>query len=187
MVKALVAYASKHGSTAEIAKTIATMLHDNRLEVDFHEVTGVTALAEYDAVVLGSAIYSQSWMPEMMDFLTRRAQLLAQTPVWVFSSGPTGKGETTDLLEGWTTPAQLQPVINTIDPREVVVFHGRLDLRRLTLAELMLVKAYGGPLGDYRQWDAIKLWAQKIRDAIIAERSLTEATVVDLRDHSHTK
>jgi menaquinone-dependent protoporphyrinogen oxidase len=161
-MKLLVAYASKHGSTAEIAGAIGKTLEAQGPEVDVLDVGDVNNLMDYDAVVLGSAVYSQQWMAAATQFLTMRKDILATKPVWLFSSGPTGHGEAVDLLGGFTFPEKLKPIVEVIKPQDIVVFHGHLDLTRLTLAELMIVKGYGGPLGDYRQWDTIQRWALNI-------------------------
>jgi menaquinone-dependent protoporphyrinogen IX oxidase len=64
-----------------------------------------------------------------------------------------------------------------INPQDTVVFHGNLDLTKLTLAELMIVNSYGGPLGDYRQWNKVQAWADNIA-ANLAETQANSATSV---------
>ena len=163
-MKTLIGYASKHGATAEIAAYMGEVLREQAVPVDVVPVGNVTNLARYDAIIVGSATYSQQWMPAATQFLTMRADILARKPVWLFSSGPTGEGNATELLGGFTFPENLQTALKVIEPQDVMVFHGKLDLTKLTLAELMIVKRYGGPLGDYRKWDKIEQWALKIVD-----------------------
>jgi hypothetical protein len=74
---------------------------------------------------------------------------------WLFSSGPTGEGEPVALMKGWRFPQAQQPVADRIKPRDVVLFHGVLDLGKLNLAEKLLVKAIKAPLADSRDWEAI--------------------------------
>jgi menaquinone-dependent protoporphyrinogen oxidase len=57
MTTVLVAYASKHGSTAEIANAVAEALCAAGLRADCLEAVDVRGLESYDAVVLGSAVY----------------------------------------------------------------------------------------------------------------------------------
>jgi menaquinone-dependent protoporphyrinogen oxidase len=52
----LVAYASRAGSTAEVAEVIGRVLREGGPEVDVCPVGDVHSLAGYDALVLGSAI-----------------------------------------------------------------------------------------------------------------------------------
>jgi hypothetical protein len=44
----------------------------------------------YDAFVVGSAVFAGHWMPEATEFARRHRAVLADRPVWLFSSGPIG-------------------------------------------------------------------------------------------------
>lgn len=161
-MRILVAYASKHGSTQEIAEFIGKTITDSGIDVDVYYIGAVTNLTDYDGVVIGSAVYAEQWRPDAAQFIRLRVDVLAEKPVWLFSSGPTGHGTPTDLLGGFVFPNNLEPYRQKIAPQDTVVFHGNLDLTKLTLAELMIVNGYGGPLGDYRQWETIRQWADNI-------------------------
>lgn len=161
-MRILVAYASEHGSTAQIAQVITEVLQRNALEATLKRIDDVKSIREYDAVVVGSAIYMGHWLPQAKKFLYANALELAAIPVWVFSSGPTGKGSTLDLLNGAIVPPDLRRIIDEIAPLDIVVFKGRLDLRRVTKAEKAILKAIGVPSGDYRDWKRIRAWAQNV-------------------------
>ncbi len=166
MTKVLVTFASSHGATADIAHVIMKVLRYNRLTVDVVRIEEVGNLPDYDAVVLGSAIYVGEWMAEAAHFLMDNAAVLQKQHVWMFASGPTGEGNPLELLDGEVVPESLHEVMETIEPREVVVFGGKLDLRRLRHSERVIVKAAQVPKGDFRNWHAIKFWAQQIADAL---------------------
>src|SRR5215207_6285463 len=102
MTKILVAYASKHGSTAEIAGAVAEALSATGLHVDCREAAEIGSLHPYDAVVLGSAVYMKRWRREARRFLRRHAAELAERPFWIFSSGPVGDPANDD--PGWVEP-----------------------------------------------------------------------------------
>ena len=89
--RVLVAYASKHGATAEIAEAIAAELRERGLTTDCRRVDDVKELAGYAAVVLGSAVYMKRWRHEARALLHRHARELAELPFWIFSSGPFGE------------------------------------------------------------------------------------------------
>jgi menaquinone-dependent protoporphyrinogen oxidase len=57
----LVAYASKHGSTEEIARFVTDRLRERGIDADAAPVQEVSDLSGVEAVVLGSAIYLGSW------------------------------------------------------------------------------------------------------------------------------
>ena len=59
--RVLVAYASRMGSTKEIAEAIGAELTARDLEVDVLPCTADPKPDDYDAVVLGSAVYVRRW------------------------------------------------------------------------------------------------------------------------------
>jgi menaquinone-dependent protoporphyrinogen oxidase len=125
--KVLVAYASKHHATAEIASSIAHGLKQfDELDVDLQAIDNIEFIAGYDAIVLGSAVYAGNWRPIAAKFLTLHAQELALIPVWLFSSGPTGDGDPKDLMKGWEFPPALRAIAFQIKPRDIAIFHGKL-------------------------------------------------------------
>jgi menaquinone-dependent protoporphyrinogen oxidase len=167
MVRILVAYASKHESTAEIAEAIGGVLHESGgLQVDTRSVETVRDLTGYDAVVLGSAVYAGQWQGAAVEFLKRHERELAQRPIWLFSSGPTGEGDPKTLLKGWKLPEAIQPIAGRINPRDVAVFHGNLDPARLNLMEKVVVKGVKAPTGDFRDWKMIRAWARGVAGAL---------------------
>jgi len=184
MSKVLVTFASSHGSTVDIAQTIAKVLRENCFIVDVKRIEAVKRLEEYDAVVLGSAIYIGEWLDTATTFLVKNAKTLNQQHVWLFSSGPTGEGNPVALLNGAVVPENLEEVIKEINPRDVVVFGGKIDLRRLRKNERLIVKAAKVPKGDFRNWHAIKFWAQQIADALktVAIDAPSEVSLLPISD-----
>jgi menaquinone-dependent protoporphyrinogen oxidase len=170
----LVVYASKYGATREIAEKIGHVLEEGGFEVDVLPVTEVRDLTPYQAVILGSAVYVGKWMPAACEFLIEQERGLAQRPVWLFSSGPTGEGDPVDLLEGWRLPADQKAVIDRIHPRDIAVFHGNIDAHRVNFIEKTAVKALKKPFGDFRDWKAVTSWAGLIAEAL-KEAALTPA------------
>jgi len=164
--RVLVAYASKYGATAEIAKQVGKVLSRAGLDADVLPVTSVAGLAPYEAVVLGSAVYAGQWRKEAADFLTSNELALGRLPLWLFSSGPTGKGDPRELMKGWQFPAALQPVVDRLQPRDLGLFHGTLDPRKLNLAEKLIIKGVKAPVGDYRDWESVDRWATGIAQAL---------------------
>src|SRR5688500_8454366 len=92
----LVAYASRHGATREIAERIAATLTVARQEATALSVEDAADLSTFDAIVIGGATYYGSWLKEAAAFVRRNQLVLATRPVWLFSSGPLGTGLTND-------------------------------------------------------------------------------------------
>jgi len=101
--------------------------------------------------------------------LKANEEMLAERPVWLFSSGPTGEGDAVELTDGWRFPKALQPIADRIGPRDVAVFHGVLDAKKMNFIEKWMIKKVEAPLGDFRDWDAITSWAEAIADALKEE------------------
>ncbi len=164
----LVAYATKHGATAEIAQRIAAVLRAAGFTADPVDLESGPELAGYGAVVLGSAVYMGGWRKEAADFLKHNEPALAGLPVWLFSSGPTGQGDPVALTKGWRFPDALLPIAVRIGVRDMALFGGDLEKENLGFLEKMVIKGVHAPLGDYRDWPAIEAWAAGIADALRA-------------------
>lgn len=162
----LVAYATKHGGTAEIAERIGELLREAGLRTDVLPAGRVEDVASYKAIVLGSGVYISRWRGEAAKFLKANERLLAERPVWLFSSGPTGDGDPVELTDGWRLPGALQPVADRIGARDIVIFHGILDEQKLGAIEKWMIKNVKAPLGDFRDWDAITAWANAVAKAL---------------------
>jgi menaquinone-dependent protoporphyrinogen oxidase len=79
----LVTYATKHGSTREIAEAIATTLVDRAIPTDALAVNTIADVELYEAVVLGSAVYMGRWLNEATEFARRHREQLIARPLWV--------------------------------------------------------------------------------------------------------
>jgi menaquinone-dependent protoporphyrinogen oxidase len=158
--KILIAYASKHGATAEIAEKIGDVLRQEGLQVDVLPVGRVGNAGDYQAVVLGSAVYLGRWRKEAAAFLTANEGTLATRPVWLFSSGPTQEGGA--FLKGKDFPAALQAAADHIGLRSTVVFWGSVDMGKLNFLEKTAMRNSKTPVGDFRDWAEIEAWARGI-------------------------
>jgi menaquinone-dependent protoporphyrinogen oxidase len=165
-VQVLVAYATKYGATAEIAERIGQVLRQAGLRTDVLPAERVTDLTPYEAVVLGSAVYVGRWRKQAVKFLQANEKMLAERQVWLFSSGPTGEGDPLELTQGWRFPEALQPIVDRIRPRDIAVFHGDADVKKLNFIDKWMIKTVKAPLGDFRDWEAITSWATAIADVL---------------------
>lgn len=163
----LVAYASQNQSTAEIARKMGAILQQQGLDVTVTDIAQENVrVTDYEAVILGSAVYIGNWMKPAAAFLKDHADALAQRPTWLFSSGPTGDGEPADIINGWYFPENLKDIAERIQPREYILFHGKLDNDDLNWLQRMMIKNVKAPLGDFRDWESIEHKAQDIAEAL---------------------
>lgn len=170
-MKVLVAYASRHGATTGIADRIAETLTAAGVPAESREVSTITSIADYDAVVVGSAAYMFHWLKEATKFVKRHAADMADQPVWLFSSGPLGTDlvdeDGRDVFES-TRPREFDELLDIVAPEGERVFFGAYDpeAKPVGMAErfmkLMPASKDSIPAGDFRDWDVIDAWANEI-------------------------
>ena len=165
----LVAYGTKYGATAEIAERIGQVLREAGLGAEVQAADRAGDPGRYDAVVLGSALYMGQWRKEAAKFLKENEATLAQKPVWVFSSGPTGEGTVEELMAGWSFPGSLKPVAERIKPRDMTIFHGVADESKMGRLDAWVLKRVKAGIGDFRDWDMIEAWAKAIAEELQAD------------------
>jgi menaquinone-dependent protoporphyrinogen oxidase len=155
--RVLVSAASEHGSTTEIARVIGDTLDRNDITVDIIPPAVVDSIEDYDAVILGSAVYSGHWLAASRDFAIRFRDPLAVRPVWLFSSGPVG--DPSRKLD----PAEVDRILQAIPVCGHRMFAGKLDPQALSFMErTSLLVSRDGVRGDFRDWDIITQWADGI-------------------------
>lgn len=167
----LVAYASRHGATAGIAERIASSLRASGVPAEARPMHEVEDPAAFEAFVVGAAAYMFHWLKEARAFVKRHEELLADRPLWLFSSGPLGEdkvdAEGNDALES-SEPKEFEEFIRTLNPRGTQVFFGAWDPTAPPvglgerLMKIMPAEKSPLPAGDFRDWDAIDAWARTI-------------------------
>ncbi len=162
----LVTYASKHGTTAEIAKKIGETLTQAGFQTALAEAKTIRDLSLYWAVILGSAVYFGQWRRDAVRLLKANEKILAEKPTWLFSSGPSGEGDPVELLDGWRFPSGQQEIADRIKPRDIAVFHGAVDPDKLSFFEKWILNNVKSPTGDFRDWDMITAWANSIAESL---------------------
>lgn len=154
----LVAYASRYGSTQEIAETVAATLRERGLEVDVRPMRSVRTLAGYNAVVLGAPLYMFRWHRDAFHFLSRHREALKEQPVAVFALGPFHDEE----KEWQEARAQLDRELAKVPWMTAIaveVFGGKFDPAKLRFPWKLLPALRQMPASDVRNWTAIRAWA----------------------------
>lgn len=185
MAKILVAYATKSGSTAEVAAYVGASLRRHGYTTDVRPIAQVTAPDAYEAVVVGAPMLG-GWHREASEFLRRSQAALAGVPTALFVTAltlthPAAVLEVTPVFadpslaqapkdpahlsfkESHTTvAAYMGPVLKraAVRPVSIGIFAGKLDYDRLDFLTRLYVRVlFGTPAGDYRNWAAIDGWA----------------------------
>ena len=173
----LVTYASRAGSTAEVAEAIGKVLtppkHSsndaelNELAVDVLPMQDVKDLSPYQAVIVGSAIRKSKWLPEAVQFIRAHQETLRHKPFAMFTVCITLAMSNSEqyraAVSGWVAPVRA-----LVRPLSEGLFAGRLDFSKLpfnwdTLMLRLTVTLGIFPRGDHRDWTAIRLWAESLK------------------------
>jgi menaquinone-dependent protoporphyrinogen oxidase len=154
----LVAYATKYGSTQEVAEAVAAALREGGQAVDCQSAKNVRSLDGYGAVVLGAPLYMFRWHNDAKSFLSRHRRALTARPVAVFAMGPL-KDEAKDWQD---VRAQLDKELLKfpwLAPVAAEVFGGKHDPAKLTFPHNLIPALKQMPATDIRDWTAIRAWA----------------------------
>jgi len=164
MPNVLVAYASKNGSTAGIASAVTDALVAAGVHATCLEASSVDSLEPYDAVILGSAVYSRRWRPEARRFLRHHAAALKQRPFWVFSSGPVGDPAKDN--PAWEEPPRTIAKAIELGARGHVVFGGAVAEEPHGMLMRSMAKGVPEAFRDRRDWDAIRAWTDGVAETL---------------------
>lgn len=162
----LVGYATRYGSTQEVADAVAAALRAGGLEVDLQPMQKVRALDGYRAIVLGAPLYIGSWHKDAQHFLTQHQAALTARPTAIFALGPL----TTDEQELQGSRAQLAKELAKfpwLTPLDVAVFVGKYDPKKLNIPDKLIAALPASPLhnrpaSDLRDWTVIRTWASSL-------------------------
>ena len=155
-MKVVVAAASRHGSTEMIADCIHEELEYGGCQAYLMDPDSLTSVADYDAVVLGSAVYAGHWLKPARKLASRLETQLRGKPVWLFSSGPVG------AIEQGAPPPDAVEIAGRLGAREHRVFPGRVEQDQLSFSERLGARGLGGRSEDDRDWIEIGRWARSI-------------------------
>lgn len=154
----LVAYGSKHGSTAEIAEAIAAAMREAGVDAVARPAGEVSDLTGYRAAVVGSGVYAGRWAGDARTFVRKNAGALRAMPTWLFCSGPTGGSPDDEAAAKAAGPGVMDASMRKIDvgARGYATFAGRVS------------EGMGGPFarwvpkGDWRDFEQIAAWGRQI-------------------------
>lgn len=166
----LVAYASAHGSTREIAERIAARLRESDIDAEARSVDDVDDISRYSAFVVGSAIHSRAWLPEALRFVRENSGALNTKPIWLFSVGmPAALGRPFRRLAASESETVFAALRTLVQAREHRLFSG--VVRRDQFPDLrsrLVFRAMGCRYGDFRDWQEIDAWGARIAAGLVA-------------------
>jgi menaquinone-dependent protoporphyrinogen oxidase len=188
--KILVAYTTNAGSTTEVAEAIAKTLGQGGAQVDVRRIKEVTDVKPYDAVIVGGPMM-MGWHKEAVNFLGKHQQVLSRMPVACFltalrltktsetslgtvsvyldptlAKAPKDENKLSFVEKMDTVESYLNPVLKKAPMVKLVsvgFFAGKLDFSKLSILQKLFVKLiFRAKAGDFRNWEAIRLWAASL-------------------------
>jgi menaquinone-dependent protoporphyrinogen oxidase len=163
----LVAYATRYGSTQEVAEAVAAALRENGLAVDLKPLKEVKSLDGYSGVVIGAPLYMFRWHKDAKRFLSQHRQALEKRPAAVFALGPFN-----DVPKEW------QDVRDQLDkelakfpwfaPVAIEIFGGKFDPATLDFPYNIVPGLKKLPVSDIRDWTAIRAWANSLPEKLLS-------------------
>jgi menaquinone-dependent protoporphyrinogen oxidase len=166
MPKVLVAYASKAGSTGEVAEVMGQVLNAKGMTADVRQVKNVKDVSGYQAFVIGSAIRMGRWLPEAVKFVEKNRAVLSHTPTAYFLVSGFLREDTPEMRS--QVLAFVDPVRKISEPKSIGLFAGKMDYSKISWLDRTIAQAVKSVEGDWRNWDAIRGWAGELATRLSA-------------------
>jgi menaquinone-dependent protoporphyrinogen oxidase len=154
----LVAYATRYGSTREVAEAVAATMREQGLTVDLAPAPEARTIEAYQMVVLGAPLYMFHWHKDALHFLERYRAALSARPVAIFALGPVHA----DGKEFQEARQQLDKELAKVlwlTPKSIAIFGGKLDPATFTFPHNLIPGMRNMAPSDVRDWAAIRAWA----------------------------
>lgn len=168
----LIAFATRYGSTKEIAEKIGQILIQSGFEVDVLPCKKVEKIESYHFIVIGTPYYIGSMLKESKNFLIKNQDILSRKQVAFFALGPIGdtEKELTDTQNQLENELKQYPWFK---PISTVMFGGKYDPDKLRFLDKLLTKPPASPLhnlaaNDARNWDDINSWAKNLSSTLLS-------------------
>lgn len=166
----LITYATRYGSTKEVAEKIAQIFNLDGFEVEVLPCKKVDTIEQYHFILIGAPYYIGGMLKDAKNFLLKHQDTLSKKPVAFLALGPIGETEK-ELSE---TQNQLDKELKQFpwfSPISTVMFGGKYNPKKLRFLDKFLTLPPASPLhnlpaNDARNWDDIKIWAEKLTSTL---------------------
>jgi menaquinone-dependent protoporphyrinogen oxidase len=158
--KILIAYASRHGATKEIAEALAGAIREAGFEADVRPAGTVADVSLYAGVVIGAPLYAGTLLKDLPKFAERHAKALKATPVAAFVSGSSLGDPGPDDLRN--ADKALEGVRSRLTLRDVAYFGGRFDPGSIPFVGFFVRLGGKDRVKDNRDWEKIREWGRTI-------------------------
>ena len=161
----LVTFATRYGSTGEVALAVAETLRASGITVETQPILNVHALERYSAVVLGAPLYMGRFHKDARRFLSAHRNVLTKMSVALFVLGPIQKEEK-DWVGARTQLDKELAKYPWFSPISQQIIGGKFDPLKLGFPFNLIPPLRKLPAGDARDWTAIRAWASDLASAL---------------------
>lgn len=161
----LVAFATRYGSTREVAEAVAAVFNEEGFQPALRPARKAGDWNGYGALVVGAPLYLGFWHKEALRLLASWQEAARARPVAVFALGPLHD----EAGEREAARTQFQKALDglRLEPVAAEVFCGKYDPARLRFGDRLLAglpasPLHGLPASDGRDWTAIRSWAKEL-------------------------
>lgn len=193
MKNILVAYASPHGSTAEIAAFMGRTFEAYDIDVTVLHADDVRTVEGYDAFIIGSAIHNSMWLPSLSRLMFRFERELYKKPTYLFITCllVMEVGGREKALNSFVWQEALNKL--NIPRKNTQAFAGKLNWSQITGDEKWIIRAtYKGDElpslvnGDYRNWQEIAAWVHDIAGQLHLPPDLSQSQSISTTPKDET-
>ena len=155
----LIAYETSKGSTREIANAIAEEIRTAGWDAEAVEIKDSPRPEDYGYVIVGGPIYLGR-IKGVRGFVGSHEAVLSERLIGAFAVGMSFA--VPDKETQASGRKALDEAIAPLAAKHLGYFAGKIDMEKLSFIQKIMIKAVKSPVGDYRDWAAVKSWAQEI-------------------------
>ncbi len=180
-MKALIAYGTRYGATAETSEEIGKILQEKEFDVKIANLKEekIKDISEYDLIVVGSGMKMGKWVSEAEDFLKKFQKELNQKKLALFVSSMRTLAEKERKTEEGgvcSAPEVTEKIVaeHGLKPMTMGIFGGVINYNKMGFFERKVMgflkpqlekdgfKETEPGVYDMRDWDEIRNWADKL-------------------------
>lgn len=161
MSKVLVVYGTGTGCTTGVAERIGEALGKQSIDTEITSAENAPAPTDFDAVIVGSGVRAGQWHQPVRSWVETNAGSLKSKPLAFYTVGltMTSNPEKADEVRAYTDPLIEQTGVKPVD---VGLFAGCNDPKKFSFVERSMLTLMKAPVGDFRDWDAIDAWTDRV-------------------------
>ena len=154
MQRVLVGYATRAGSTADVAGIIADELRARGCEVELADLRDDPDPAGFDGFVLGSATQAMTWLPESLTWLRNHRERVGRAALFNVSITAVDPARNDVALGHNKAAAEL------VEATSQAAFAGRYAPERVGFFKRLLFRALAKKPADHVDPPTIRAWAR---------------------------